>query len=69
MSWDRNVVRGQRTPLGRCLRSAFVGLVALAPPLDGQAKQGPFCHVNYYQVRSGDEQAYDSALVNVRERL
>jgi hypothetical protein len=45
--------------------SGFVGLVALVPPLGGQAKPGPFYHVNYYQVQSGDEKAYDSALVNV----
>jgi len=65
MSSDTNIVQGHCTPLGRCVRSIFVGLVALAPPLGGQAKQGPFYHVNYYQVRSGDEKAYDSALVNV----
>src|SRR5712692_8465314 len=54
MSSDTNIVQGHCTPLGRCVRSVFVGLVALAPPLGGQAKQGPFYHVNYYQVRSGD---------------
>jgi hypothetical protein len=65
MSSDTNVGRGHSTPLGRCVLSVFVGLVALAPPLGGQAKRGPFYHVNYYQVRPGDEKAYDSALVNV----
>jgi hypothetical protein len=65
MSSDTNIVQGHCTPLGRCVRSVFVGLVALAPPLGGQTKRGPFYHVNYYQVRSGDEKAYDSSLVNV----
>jgi hypothetical protein len=65
MSSDTNIVQGHCTPLGRCVRSVFVGLVALAPPRGGQAKRGPFYHVNYYQVRSGDEKAYDSSLVNV----
>ena len=41
------------------------GLLALATPLFGQAKPGHFYHINYYQVRSGEEKAYDSALVNV----
>ena len=65
MSSATNVARGHRTPLGRCVLSVFVGLVALAPPLGGQATKGPFYHINYYQVRPGDEKAYDSALVNV----
>ena len=43
----------------------LVGLLALAAPLVGQARHGHFYHVNYYQVRSGEEKAYDSALVNV----
>ena len=65
MSSDTKVGGGHSAPVGRCVLSVFVGLVALAPSLGGQAKQGPFYHVNYYQVRSGDEKAYDSALVNV----
>src|SRR6184192_3158188 len=43
----------------------LVGLLALAAPLVGQARSGHFYHVNYYQVRPGEEKAYDSALVNV----
>jgi hypothetical protein len=51
--------------LGRCALPMLVGLLGLATPLVGQAKQGPFYHINYYQVRPGAEKAYDSALVNV----
>lgn len=65
MSSATNVVQGRSTPLGRCVLSVCVGLGALAPPLGGQATKGPFYHINYYQVRPGDEKAYDSALVNV----
>ena len=43
----------------------LVGLLALATPLVGQAKHGPFYHFNYYQVRTGAEKACDSLLVNV----
>lgn len=65
MSSDTNVELGHGTRLGRCTLPILVGLLALAAPLGGQAKQGPFYHVNYYQVRPGEEKAYDSALVNV----
>lgn len=50
---------------GRCTFPILVGLLAFGTPLVGQAKHGPFYHVNYYQVRPGAEKAYDSALVNV----
>jgi len=43
----------------------LVGLLAFAGPLFGQAKPGHFYHVNYYQVRPGEEKAYDSALARV----
>jgi hypothetical protein len=43
----------------------LVGLLALAAPLVGQARHGHLYHVNYYQVQSGEEKAYDSALVHV----
>jgi hypothetical protein len=62
---DTNVGLGRRTRLGHYTLAPLVGLFALATPLVGQAKQGPFYHVNYYQVRPGDEKAHDSALVNV----
>lgn len=65
MSSDTNVALGHSTCLGRCTLAMLVGLLALATPLVGQAQHGPFYHVNYYQVRPGEEQAYDSALVNV----
>lgn len=38
---------------------------ALAAPLAGQGTPGHFYHVNYYQVRPGQEKAYDSALTHV----
>jgi hypothetical protein len=40
-------------------------LLSLAAPVFGQARQGHFYHVTYYQVRPGEEKAYDSALVDV----
>lgn len=65
MSSDSNgvPVHGAR-PAGRFL-PVLVGLVALAAPLVSQARPGHFYHVNYYQVRPGEEHTYDSALVNV----
>jgi hypothetical protein len=65
MSSDAHVVLGHSTRLGRCVLPILVGLLAFATPLVGQAKHGPFYHVNYYQVRPADEKAYDSALVKV----
>jgi hypothetical protein len=65
MSSHTSVVPGYKMRLGRCPLAIIVGLLALATPLVGQAKHGPFYHVNYYQVRPGAEKAYDSALVNV----
>jgi hypothetical protein len=65
MSSDTNVELGHGTRLGHCTLPILVGLLALAAPLGGQAKHGPFYHVNYYQVRVGEEKAYDSALANV----
>ena len=62
---DTNVEPGHGTRLGRCTLPILIGLLALAAPLGGQAKQGPFYHINYYQVRPGEETAYDSALVHV----
>src|SRR4029077_9663602 len=52
-------------PNMRCLLPILFALRPLAPPLRGQAKPGHFYHVNYYQVRPGEEKAYDSALANV----
>jgi hypothetical protein len=49
----------------RCLVPILFSLPALTAPLGGQARPGHFYHVNYYQVRPGEEKAYDSALVNV----
>lgn len=44
----------------------LVGLFfALTVPLAGQGTPGHFYHVNYYQVRPGQEKAYDSALARV----
>jgi hypothetical protein len=65
MSSDTNVVLGHSTRLDRRTLPILVGLLALAAPLGGQAKQGPYYHVNYYRVRPGEEKAYDSALLNV----
>ena len=65
MSSHTNVVLEHSMRLGRCTLPILVGLLALATPLVGQAKMGPFYHVNYYQVRLGEDKAYDSALVNV----
>ena len=65
MSSRSNVVLEHGMRLGRCALPFLVGLLALATPLVGQAKHGPFYHVNYYQVRPGAEKAYDSVLVNV----
>ena len=65
MASDTNIGLGRRTRPAYCTLAPLVGLFALATPLVGQAKPGPFYHVNYYQVRPGDEKAHDSALVNV----
>ncbi|HEV2751582.1 MAG TPA: hypothetical protein VGV12_13755 [Gemmatimonadales bacterium] len=44
----------------------LVGLFcALGAPLAGQGTPGHFYHVNYNQVRAGQEKAYDSALTHV----
>ncbi len=40
-------------------------LFALATPLIGQGAPGHFYHVNYYEVRAGQEKAYDSALARI----
>ena len=60
MSSDTNIGLGRRTRLAYCTLAPLVGLFALATPLVGQAKPGPFYHVSYYQVRPGDEKAHDS---------
>jgi hypothetical protein len=65
MPSDTTVLLGRRTRLGRRAFPILVGLMALAGPLVGQGKRGPFYHVNYYQVRPADEKEHDSALVNV----
>ena len=65
MSSDTNVVLVHSArPARRPLR-ILVGLLAFAAPLFGQARPGHFYHVNYYQVRPGEEKAYDSALARV----
>jgi len=65
MSSDTNGVLVHRTRPARCPLPILFGLLALATPLFGQARPGHFYQVNYYQVRPGEEKAYDSALVNV----
>ena len=62
---DTKVVPVRGTRPARCPLPILFGLIALAAPLCGQAKPGHFYHINYYQVRPGEEKAYDSALVNV----
>ncbi|HEY6209053.1 MAG TPA: hypothetical protein VIW28_08340 [Gemmatimonadales bacterium] len=65
MSSDTSVVLVHGARPGRGTLPILVGLLALAAPLLGQARPGRFYHVNYYQVRPGQEKAYDSALVKV----
>src|SRR5881392_2232979 len=65
MSTDTTVVLCHGARLVRRALPILVGLLTLAAPLVGQARHGHFYHVNYYQVRPGQEKAYDSALVNV----
>ena len=65
MSTDTSVVLCHGARLVRCTLPILVGLLTLAAPLVGQARHGHFYHVNYYQVRPGQEKAYDSALVDV----
>src|SRR6059036_860806 len=65
MSTDTTVVLVHGPRLVRCTVPILVGLLAFAAPLVGQARHGHFYHVNYYQVRPGQEKAYDSALVDV----
>jgi len=65
MSSRTNVVLEHRMRLGRWPLPILAGLLALATPLAGQAKHGPFYHFNYYQVRPGAEKTYDSLLVHV----
>src|SRR2546430_17096227 len=65
MSSDTNVVLVHRPRSARCTLPIRVGLLALAAPLVGQARRGHVYHVNFYQVRPGEEKAYDSALVSV----
>ena len=65
MSSRTNAVLEHSMRRGRCTLPLLVGVLALATPLVGQGKRGPFYHFNYYQVRPGAEQAYDSLLVHV----
>jgi len=65
MSSDTNVVQVHGTRPARCPLPILFGLLALGAPLFGQARPGHFYHINYYQVRPGEEKAYDSALVAV----
>ena len=59
MSSHKSLGASHATPI-------LVGLFwALAAPLAGQGTPGHFYHVNYYQVRAGQEKAYDSALAHV----
>jgi hypothetical protein len=62
---DTNVVLAHGARTARRPLLILVGLLAFAAPLFGQAKPGHFYHINYYQVRPGQEKAYDSALVAV----
>src|SRR5213595_596899 len=65
MSSNTNVVLVHGPRSARCTLPILVGLLALAAPLVGQARRGHVYHVNFYQVRPGEEKAYDSALVSV----
>src|SRR2546429_8455146 len=65
MSTDTTVVLVHGARLVRRTLPILVGLLTLAAPLVGQARHGHFYHINYYQVRPGQEKAYDSALVDV----
>src|SRR5207245_2509736 len=65
MSTSTTVVLVHGARVVRRTLPILVGLLALAAPLVGQARHGHFYHVNYYQVRPGQEKAYDSALVDV----
>src|SRR5213594_3598327 len=65
MSTNTTVVLVHGARLVRRTLPILVGLLTLAAPLVGQARHGHFYHVNYYQVRPGQEKAYDSALVDV----
>src|SRR2546430_5412046 len=67
MSTDTTVVLVHGARLVRRTLPILVGLLTLAAPLVGQARHGHFYHVNYYQVRPGQEKAYDSALVRSEE--
>ena len=59
MSSHKNLPASHTIPL-------LVGLfLAPAAPLAAQGTPGHSYHVNYYQVRPGQEQAYDSALAHV----
>jgi hypothetical protein len=62
---DTNVVPARGMRPARCPLPILFGLIALGAPLFGQAKPGHFYHINYYQVRPGEEKAYDSALVGI----
>jgi hypothetical protein len=58
--------RSRRTCVASHAGPILVGfLFALAMPLSGQGTPGHSYHVNYYQVRPGQEKAYDSALAHV----
>src|SRR5437879_9308802 len=65
MSTDTTVVLVHGARLVRRTLPILVGLLALTAPLVGQARRGHVYHVNFYQVRPGEEKAYDSALVSV----
>ena len=65
MSTDTTVVLVHGAHKARCTIPILVGLLTLTASLVGQARHGHFYHVNYYQVRPGQEKAYDSALVDV----
>src|SRR4029077_7305788 len=64
MSTHTNVVLEHTIRLGRRALPILVGLLALATPLVGQAKHGPFYHFNYYQVKPGAKKAYNSILAH-----
>src|SRR5207244_12565827 len=65
MSTDTTAVLVHGARPVRCTLPILVGLLTLAAPLVSQARHGHFYHVNYYQVRPGQEKAYDSARVDV----
>jgi len=60
MSSDTNVGLGRRTRLHTARWLLSLASLARHHARRSGANPGPFYHVNYYQVRPGDEKAHDS---------